>query len=266
MASQGNFAVGVRRARGRTTVTFAPIADFRRSFRAPAQRGPGESFLHLQCLYTAITSGVLTPPRATISPIHGCGRESARFSRKDPRIPTWERTRRVSGLRFDIEIPTCREGVFVPCGFAAPDDVIECVRLAERPRLRGGLGHRLPDAHSGERGKRGGAPELVRADDYPGLRRRGDQPDQARHRDHHPPLSRSGDPRQAGGDARPAVEGPVPARARPGGVARRVPGGRGVARARASGQHGGGVHRGSAAVARPRRGPGDVRRGVCRHP
>jgi len=38
----------------------------------------------------------------------------------------------VSGLRFDIEIPTCREGVFVPCGFAAPDDVIECVRLAER--------------------------------------------------------------------------------------------------------------------------------------
>ena len=39
---------------------------------------------------------------------------------------------RVSGVRFDIEIPTCREGVFVPCGFAAPDDVIECVRLAER--------------------------------------------------------------------------------------------------------------------------------------
>ena len=38
----------------------------------------------------------------------------------------------MSGLRFDIEIPTCREGVFVPCGFAAPDDVIECVRLAER--------------------------------------------------------------------------------------------------------------------------------------
>ena len=35
-------------------------------------------------------------------------------------------------VRFDIEIPTCREGVFVPCGFAAPDDVIECVRLAER--------------------------------------------------------------------------------------------------------------------------------------
>ena len=38
----------------------------------------------------------------------------------------------MSAVRFDIEIPTCREGVFVPCGFAAPDDVIECVKLAER--------------------------------------------------------------------------------------------------------------------------------------
>ena len=38
----------------------------------------------------------------------------------------------MSGLRFDIEIPTCREGVFVPCGFANPDEVIECVKLAER--------------------------------------------------------------------------------------------------------------------------------------
>ena len=38
----------------------------------------------------------------------------------------------MSGVRFDIEIPTCREGVFVPCGFAEPDDVIECVKLAER--------------------------------------------------------------------------------------------------------------------------------------
>ena len=38
----------------------------------------------------------------------------------------------MSGARFDIEIPTCREGVFVPCEFAAPDDVIECVKLAER--------------------------------------------------------------------------------------------------------------------------------------
>ena len=38
----------------------------------------------------------------------------------------------MSGIRFDIEIPTCREGVFVPCGFAAPDEVVECVKLAER--------------------------------------------------------------------------------------------------------------------------------------
>ena len=38
----------------------------------------------------------------------------------------------MDGVRFDIEIPTCREGVFVPCGFAGPDDVIECVKLAER--------------------------------------------------------------------------------------------------------------------------------------
>ena len=38
----------------------------------------------------------------------------------------------MDGVRFDIEVPTCREGVFVPCGFAGPDDVIECVKLAER--------------------------------------------------------------------------------------------------------------------------------------
>ncbi len=38
----------------------------------------------------------------------------------------------MSGIRFDVEIPTCREGVFVPCGFAEPDDVVECVKLAER--------------------------------------------------------------------------------------------------------------------------------------
>ena len=38
----------------------------------------------------------------------------------------------MSAVRFDIEIPTCREGVFVPCGFAAPEEVIECVKLAER--------------------------------------------------------------------------------------------------------------------------------------
>ena len=38
----------------------------------------------------------------------------------------------MTAVRFDIEIPTCREGVFVPCGFAGPDDVVECVKLAER--------------------------------------------------------------------------------------------------------------------------------------
>ena len=38
----------------------------------------------------------------------------------------------MSAVRFDIEIPTCREGVFVPCGFAAPEEVVECVKLAER--------------------------------------------------------------------------------------------------------------------------------------
>ena len=38
----------------------------------------------------------------------------------------------MSRPRFDVEILTCREGVFVPCGSATPDDVIKCVRLAER--------------------------------------------------------------------------------------------------------------------------------------
>ena len=50
----------------------------------------------------------------------------------DPPTETPERTQPVSRVRFDIEIPTCREGVFVPCGFAGPHDVIECVKLAER--------------------------------------------------------------------------------------------------------------------------------------
>ena len=34
--------------------------------------------------------------------------------------------------RFDIEIPNCREGVFVPPGFATPEQIIECVQSAER--------------------------------------------------------------------------------------------------------------------------------------
>ena len=34
--------------------------------------------------------------------------------------------------RFDIEIPNCREGVFVPPGFATPEQIIECVQAAER--------------------------------------------------------------------------------------------------------------------------------------
>ena len=49
-----------------------------------------------------------------------------------PPIPTRTRAHPVSRLRFDVEIPTCREGVFVPCGFAEPDDVVECVKLAEK--------------------------------------------------------------------------------------------------------------------------------------
>ena len=33
---------------------------------------------------------------------------------------------------YDVEIPTCREGVFVPEGFAEPDQIVESVRVAER--------------------------------------------------------------------------------------------------------------------------------------
>jgi len=35
-------------------------------------------------------------------------------------------------MKFDIEIPTCREGVFVPTGFAGPDDIVKTVEEAER--------------------------------------------------------------------------------------------------------------------------------------
>jgi probable F420-dependent oxidoreductase len=35
-------------------------------------------------------------------------------------------------MKFDIEIPTCREGVFVPIGFAGPDDIVKTVEEAER--------------------------------------------------------------------------------------------------------------------------------------
>ena len=37
-----------------------------------------------------------------------------------------------AAVRFDVEIPTCREGVFVPCGFATPEQIVACVCLAER--------------------------------------------------------------------------------------------------------------------------------------
>lgn len=35
-------------------------------------------------------------------------------------------------MRFDIEIPTCSEGVFVPAGYGAPQQVVDCVQLAEK--------------------------------------------------------------------------------------------------------------------------------------
>src|SRR4051812_43642461 len=35
-------------------------------------------------------------------------------------------------LKFDIEIPTCREGVFVPLGFAGPEEIVKTVEEAER--------------------------------------------------------------------------------------------------------------------------------------
>jgi probable F420-dependent oxidoreductase len=35
-------------------------------------------------------------------------------------------------MKFDIEIPTCREGVFVPVGFAGPMDIVKTVEEAER--------------------------------------------------------------------------------------------------------------------------------------
>ena len=35
-------------------------------------------------------------------------------------------------MRFDVEVPTCREGMFVPIPFAGPDGIIELIQLAER--------------------------------------------------------------------------------------------------------------------------------------
>lgn len=40
-------------------------------------------------------------------------------------------------MRFDIEIPTCGEGVFVSPGYASPQQVVECVQLAERLGFHG---------------------------------------------------------------------------------------------------------------------------------
>jgi alkanesulfonate monooxygenase SsuD/methylene tetrahydromethanopterin reductase-like flavin-dependent oxidoreductase (luciferase family) len=37
-----------------------------------------------------------------------------------------------SNLKFDVEIPTCREGVFVPAPFAGPNQIIELIKLAEQ--------------------------------------------------------------------------------------------------------------------------------------
>lgn len=35
-------------------------------------------------------------------------------------------------MKFDVEIPTCREGVFVPLGFAGPAEIVRTVEEAER--------------------------------------------------------------------------------------------------------------------------------------
>ena len=35
-------------------------------------------------------------------------------------------------MRFDIEIPTCGQGVFVPPGYASPQQVVDLIQLAER--------------------------------------------------------------------------------------------------------------------------------------
>jgi hypothetical protein len=35
-------------------------------------------------------------------------------------------------MKFDIEIPTCREGVFVSIGFAGSADIVKTVEEAER--------------------------------------------------------------------------------------------------------------------------------------
>src|SRR5262249_25255798 len=35
-------------------------------------------------------------------------------------------------MKFDVEIPTCREGVFVPPGFAGPQEIVNAVEEAER--------------------------------------------------------------------------------------------------------------------------------------
>ncbi len=37
-----------------------------------------------------------------------------------------------SGLKFDIEIPTCREGIFVPTAFARPEEHVRVIQEAER--------------------------------------------------------------------------------------------------------------------------------------
>ena len=225
-----NSVAGDRRDCRGNSVTFSSSRRIRSASR-PVRRSRQAMSPRPQRLYTAISSGVLTAPRPSeVGPGKDAASERGALRHRDPHLPGG----RVRPLRIRRAGRRHR------------------VRQARRTaRLRGGLGDRLPDPHPGERGARVGTPVLVRADDHPGLRSGGDPPDPARHRDHHPPLPRPRDPRQAGGDARPAVEGPVPAWTRPRGVAGGVPGGGGVARARASGQHGGGVHRGPAAVARP---------------
>ncbi len=35
-------------------------------------------------------------------------------------------------MRYDVEIPTCREGIFTPVDFATPAEVTGCIQLAER--------------------------------------------------------------------------------------------------------------------------------------
>ena len=104
-----------------------------------------------------------------------------------------------------VAIPTCKEGLSSPVGFARPEQVIEVIVRAEALGYHSVWGNDHITAPQYVREHYAEPAELLRATGRAGRRRRGHPPHPAGDGDDRPPAARAGLPRQAGRHARPLL-------------------------------------------------------------